>query len=399
MIVLSDTGCGTVVPNRKRPAEPVVWTLRSFLEYTINPGGAIPYLVMTTHCHYDHILGIGHLPPTCKVQSKTSTTECETGSLGGKTKRPPCTTVLTSAQGKAFVTPYSNLSRHSLCDTINVEAPHYQVKIWAEDFEKIVYEHFSGPMIDTGITILQTPGHTPDSLTWYDAQTRMISVGDSLYERESTDTRHARWGKEPPMPTIFDAASDLFDWWQSLKKVIEFVKEKNAEVEEAEVDAQEKEEEGYCVVEHDDVEGWYVNQWEKDDMAEEWLWVPHSSSSDTSPPPQQDAHLSRSLRLLKPRLTLSAAHVTVSTDAYACLLEMQYFMRSVLRNEVPSKHITDSRGEETWLWDDCLEEQGSDVVPKAKTKDCHARFSVQAPLKVIEKGRTTIPREEWDIPC
>ncbi len=219
VIVLSDTGCGTEVSNTSRfmlpPAhdgrsasEPEAWNLRTFLEYTINPGGKTPYLVMTTHCHYDHIMGIGMLPSAS-------------------------TTVLSSSHAKAFISPYSRLQKHSLCGTISLQAPKYEVGIWAEDMSSVVFyptTSSSGSSIPTPYTILHTPGHTPDSLSWYDADLRLLCVGDSFYVKQSSATRDAKWGHEPPMPVMFDVESDLKEWWASLRKILKFVREKNAEV-------------------------------------------------------------------------------------------------------------------------------------------------------------------------
>src|SRR5436305_7453391 len=80
LIILSDTGCGTNLnprPNFSAVIRPEpIWSgshqprpdhnynLANFLRATINPNGEIPYLVVTTHCHYDHILGLTYLPST-----------------------------------------------------------------------------------------------------------------------------------------------------------------------------------------------------------------------------------------------------------------------------------------------------------------------------------------------
>jgi glyoxylase-like metal-dependent hydrolase (beta-lactamase superfamily II) len=226
VIVLSDTGCGTEVPNTSFSeyggregqysprAQPEVWNIRTFLEYTINPGGRIPYLVMTTHCHYDHIMGIAKL-----LSASTSTT------------------VLTSSHAKPFISPYANLQKHSLCNTLNLNAPKYDVGIWADDFSHVAYTPTSGPSpvsmgatILTPFTILHTPGHTPDSLSWYDSHLRLLCVGDSFYAKESSTTREAKWGSEPAMAVIFNLESDLKDWWMSLDKVLQFVRVRNREV-------------------------------------------------------------------------------------------------------------------------------------------------------------------------
>jgi hypothetical protein len=58
-------------------------------------------------------------------------------------------------------------------------------------------------------------------------------------------------------------------------------------------------------------------------------------------------------------------------------------MRSVLRNEIPSCSLGQERGEETWLWDEALGDG-----------DGNGRFSVKAPVRIIEEGRRAIPKSE-----
>ncbi|ETI23968.1 hypothetical protein G647_05775 [Cladophialophora carrionii CBS 160.54] len=233
VIVLSDSGCGSEVPNASSAtsslsypaydggqgpytnrAQPEVWNIRTFLEYTINPGGRIPYLVMTTHCHYDHIMGIGKL-----LSSSTSTT------------------VLSSSHAYSYVSPYAQLQNHSLCNTLNLNAPKYDVGIWADDLSRVAYSPRLGASalsvgnrIPTPFTILHTPGHTPDSLSWYDSELRLLCVGDSFYAKETSSTRDGKWGREPAMPVMFNLDSDLTEWWRSVDKVLQFVRERNKEV-------------------------------------------------------------------------------------------------------------------------------------------------------------------------
>ena len=268
VIVLSDTGCGTEVPcfdsNSKRtssqarrvsqssrhdlknPKYPEKWNIFTFLEYTINPSSQIPYLVMTTHCHYDHIMGIGKFPPTEGTHAATAAAMDAPGDW--RSGQPPPITVLTSSRDKAFVTPYSNLQKHSLAGTLGLCAPEYEVGIWADDFSQVVYSYPrpsspSSPstasqsqpedpcmviQIPTPYTILHTPGHTPDSLSWYDADQRVLCVGDSFYLKEAA--YGAPWGDEPPAPTMFNLESNLADWWRSVHKVLNFVVQKNREL-------------------------------------------------------------------------------------------------------------------------------------------------------------------------
>jgi len=412
VLVLSDTGCGGEVANADFDAEdpttgPEMWNIRTFLEFTLNPGGNMPYLVMTTHCHYDHILGIGYLPPTCSGKCCPSPVleRSDCPAMGGKRLLPtasqnplpnrrtlplplsPPTTVLSSSHSPTFITPYSHLMKHSFYPIVHRPTPHYTIGIWAHDRQHLVYRYSDHEVInvpiDTGITILHTPGHTPDSLSWYDEVERSVSVGDSLYERESTDSRgevggERGWGSEPPMPTIFTNESDLGDWWESLKKVIEFVREKNKEGED---DVAKK----VAQKEH-------AKQQVDDDDDDDWVLVP--SYQFTSPRhqrrPRPSSHTIKPV--CKPRLTLSAAHVTASVDAETCLIAIQTFVARILRNEVPFRLVKEVKtGEMVGLWDDMLDEERRDLKGNQK-----GRFSVQSPLWVTEEGRKRIPREEWE---
>lgn len=332
LIVLCDTGCGTNIELRdphSRIGAHKKWNIGSFLEATINPQNRLPYLIITSHCHFDHILGIKNL----NLSSST---------------------VLSSSYDRSFITPRSHLAEHSICNDIGVAPPKYDIGIWAKDLEKVVMTlPRSSQTIATGITILQTPGHTPDSLTWYDSKLSPphIFVGDSLYERQSKDTKCAKWGREPPMPTIFNVDSNLGDWQRSMNKVIKFVQERNAELK---VTASES---------------------DKDD----WILVSQAPANGSP----------------VPRVMLGAAHVTVSVDAEDCLLAMESFMHRILHNEVPHCRVEDEKGHEVWLWDDLLD---ADIVEESGTgqkQHNFGRFSVRAPLFVIEKGRSDMEEIFW----
>lgn len=85
--------------------------------------------------------------------------------------------------------------------------------------------------VPTGITIFHTPGHTPDSLTWYDKDSRLLYVGDSFYETKSEDTKECQLEGEMRAPILFEERSHLLTWWRSLDKVLQFTKEQNAQLE------------------------------------------------------------------------------------------------------------------------------------------------------------------------
>jgi glyoxylase-like metal-dependent hydrolase (beta-lactamase superfamily II) len=363
VIVLSDTGCATKKSNSGEG--PAVWDIGTFLEYTINPGNKLPYLVVTTHCHYDHILGIVKLPPTAL------------SNCWHKSSLTLPTTVLSSSHDKSFLTPYKSLNDHSLAPSLGLSAPHYKIGIWADDLEAVNFTHpLTGDLIETGLTILHTPGHTPDSLTWYDNLERLINVGDSIYDRNSHDAENAPWGKEPPMQIMFDLASDLLDWWNSVKKVIAFVKERNEDTEEAgafEMTGKGKmsyKQNGFGVP----VENGFFE-------------VESPLSAKNTPLEEHSAWIFVETLPKKKRVRLCAAHVTADTDALDCLLEVQRFMARVLRDEVPNKPVDDPFGYSPVLWDDTLACDGDVCV--------NPRFSVSAPLRVVERGRKVIPKKEW----
>lgn len=58
--------------------------------------------------------------------------------------------------------------------------PDYAVTNWASDGQPIT--HGTAGCRDLGLTIYHTPGHTPDELALWDAEERVLFVGDSLYE-------------------------------------------------------------------------------------------------------------------------------------------------------------------------------------------------------------------------
>jgi glyoxylase-like metal-dependent hydrolase (beta-lactamase superfamily II) len=367
VIVLSDTGCATNIFSSSGN-EPAAWDIGTFLEYTINPGNRIPYLVITTHCHYDHILGIVKLPPTANLLTALDKRE---------TTLP--TTVLSSSHDKSFLTPYKNLNEHSLAPSLGLCAPHYNIDIWGDDFQAVIYTHpVTDELIQTDLTILHTPGHTPDSLSWYDNVERLLNVGDSIYDRTSHDTENALWGKEAPMQIMFDLASNLLDWWNSVKKVIAFVKERN---EEAKQDSPTYVTRRGMIGLQNGIGVPLENSFEEVEL--------HLSSTNMERDHGASWIFIRTLPQ-RNRVKLCAAHVTSDTDAMDCLLAVQRFMARVLRDEVPNKPLpNDPYGYSPVLWDDTLTCDSSGCMD--------SRFSVSAPLKIVERGRIVIPKDEWAI--
>ena len=70
---------------------------------------------------------------------------------------------------------------------------------------------------DLGITVLHTPGHTPDQLAWYDHDEMHLYVGDSFYER-GPDKMDIIW---PPQ-------GNLVEWHFSMQKLRCFIRSENA---------------------------------------------------------------------------------------------------------------------------------------------------------------------------
>lgn len=195
--------------------------MRTVIDEHCNPAGDIPYLIVLSHCHYDHILGLTSLNPP---EPSNADTVFET-----EEPATPPVTILSSSRARDFATPYARLMENSLCNSTHLTAPHYSTSIWAGDQEAITYTHPSGDDIRLPIITLHTPGHTPDSLSWYDTEERVLYIGDSFYEKESVDTQEAPWGPEGPAPILFPNEGNLLDWWRSIEKLIHFVKERNAE--------------------------------------------------------------------------------------------------------------------------------------------------------------------------
>ena len=196
LVVLSDTGCGGGGQHYH--------DLKNFIETCptaandwkpLNPVEAKRgYLIICTHCHFDHILGLKHFP----IDS---------------------TYIIASSFDMSFIK--ENLPVHSLCKYIDVPTPKYTVSRWADDFEKLSFD--DRPL---RLQIIHTPGHTPDELAWYDEQERHLYVGDSFYERVAKD-------KSYEQAIIFPKEGDWVHYMQSLEKLLRFVGDLNEEPDKA----------------------------------------------------------------------------------------------------------------------------------------------------------------------
>ncbi len=356
-IILSDSGTGLDVPNEqdtipsgllndrntlRRSRLPARWNIATFLELTLNPEHSSPYIVMTTHCHYDHICGIQHL-----LDAKADVT------------------VLSSSYNKDFITPWRNLQKHSLCDLNGLKAPKYDAH-FVDDAQRISYfpDHHSGPK-ESSITVIHTPGHTPDSMSWYDNDTYTLSVGDTFYERDSDETRSGSggcWAREPPQPVIFTNDSNIIDWNASMHRLLDFVRHENRKL--GTDNTRQHTISGY----RQDGQGIALDYTERALYDEDWSMV-------TTVPSRR-------------RVALCAGHVTIGTDAEFALLNMLAFMLRVQLDQVPKKRVGDSEGNDNaWLWDDSL---SSSISSSEGKKDASGyQFSVRAPWSVIHRAPST----------
>ena len=204
LLVLSDTGCGSQLPTPSDHDTDRQGALRTFLEIVpipqlgnrpLNPRKldgtpSLKYLILCTHCHYDHILGIPSFLDADPI-------------------------ILASAHDKSFIE--DDLPKNSLCEFLHIPTPQYKVSYWAKDGERV---SLSGK--DLGIEILHTPGHTPDELAWYDASERHLYVGDSFYERVAKDQVYTQ-------AIVFPPQGNVIEYLKSLQKLVKFVDEKNSE--------------------------------------------------------------------------------------------------------------------------------------------------------------------------
>lgn len=221
LIVLIDTGCGRIAPANDAAR---FKDLREFLEgCPVADNGGVPlnagdggvardsdggeegegegkgkrkYLIVTTHCHYDHVMGI------------TSFNEVN-----------PRMTIIASGYDRAFLSPV-NRTKNSLCDEHRLSTPRYDIT-FAKDGEWLRHNDE-----DLKLQVLHTPGHTPDSLAVYDEQEGWLFTGDTFYLRRCVLPD----GTSFRQPIIFPPQGNFTHFAASLDKLIRFVDTKNAQV-------------------------------------------------------------------------------------------------------------------------------------------------------------------------
>ncbi|CZR55250.1 uncharacterized protein PAC_05137 [Phialocephala subalpina] len=171
-IVITDTGCDS--PRKKHLS---LTSLREYIETfpfplngdkALNPEGKKHYIIICSHCHYDHILGIPQFLSTDP-------------------------TIIASDFDKNWL--LKDLPTHSLCKYVNKPTPKYTISHWASHLS-----YFSLPNTPPfRIQFLHIPGHTPCSLAWYDISEHHLYVGDTFYERK----------REIPIPELPDDAGQV----------------------------------------------------------------------------------------------------------------------------------------------------------------------------------------------
>lgn len=239
---------------------------------------------------------------------------------------------------------------------MHIPTPAYAVTHWAADLERLTYPPEQPRLdmeasqilpartsaVDLGVTVLATPGHTPDELAWYHHLQRHLYVGDSFYERGD--------GGEPGQdaPIMFSREGDWVSYMASMSKLLDFVYKENAAVAVV-TEGEEQEIEGDDVKEDEKQgDGDDDNHVEKrQDADEAWLTVPN-------------------------RVKVSCGHTTHSVDGEAILEAVIEFFEDIIVGKVPVVASEEMRGEVYDLW-----KQEGDAV----------RFSVKAPRRLCEDAR------------
>ncbi|KAI6096488.1 Metallo-hydrolase oxidoreductase [Pisolithus croceorrhizus] len=155
LTLILDTGCGGTSNNPRIGA----------------------YVVIQSHCHYDHILGMEAFASD--------------------------SVILGSGHDPTFTSP-ENLAAHSLRAILGIGTPSYKLNLVPH-----LHDIVSVNKVSLGVTVLHTPGHTPDELALWDANESMLYVGDTLYEDD---------------PIIFPEEGNLPDWFATVDNLVAFVR-------------------------------------------------------------------------------------------------------------------------------------------------------------------------------
>ncbi|KAH8679799.1 beta-lactamase-like protein [Tricladium varicosporioides] len=209
-LLITDTGC-----NSPRYKEKPLTLLREYIEtfplavnkgQSLNPGAVKSYVIICSHCHYDHILGIPQF----------------------LSARPD---IVASGFDKNFI--LKDLPKHSLCKYLGISTPKYVITHWAGHMESLSIS--DKPF---RIQFLHVPGHTPDSLAWYDIDEQHLYVGDTFYERQESfntvtileDFSHFQDPLAALGAIIFPEDGNWINYMSSLDVLLSFVRHQNQEL-------------------------------------------------------------------------------------------------------------------------------------------------------------------------
>mmetsp|Transcript_14070 Transcript_14070/g.25421 ORF Transcript_14070/g.25421 Transcript_14070/m.25421 type:complete len:314 (+) Transcript_14070:55-996(+) len=125
-----------------------------YVDEHINHERRLPYLVINTHVHFDHVGG-------------NSRFQARKGFKG----------IHMGGANKIFS---QNVDINSLCLAHNCAVQHYKVDKWLKQGDRI-YLDDSKESSATCLEIIETPGHTPDSIAIYSHIEKLLFVGDNIY--------------------------------------------------------------------------------------------------------------------------------------------------------------------------------------------------------------------------
>lgn len=119
-----------------------------YLNQKIMEYGIVPVLVLLTHGHFDHILGIADIKLTRNIPVYISPAD-------------------------NFLVKTAAASREYFLNVKTVPAP--DVSFFTNTVDVKIMDRF-------GLTVIKTPGHTPGSLCYYSQKENFIFTGDTIFK-------------------------------------------------------------------------------------------------------------------------------------------------------------------------------------------------------------------------
>jgi len=139
--IIFDTGCGT-------------GDFRNFVNTHLNTQH-LPYLIICSHCHFDHIGGNYQF-------------------FGD----PKCLGVMMGGNDKVFT---ENFEINSLALAHSgATVKHFGISRWLEEGD-LIYMDDSQPVKEKSLQVIFTPGHTSDSIALFSHFENRLFVGDNIY--------------------------------------------------------------------------------------------------------------------------------------------------------------------------------------------------------------------------